>query len=75
MQHHLTLDWKCAITTAILTVLIYILMTSVLSKSLGEDTGKTMTEANWFKSMEMLMLVSAFIAYLLNAYIFTSCKP
>jgi hypothetical protein len=37
------------------------------------DAGKTLDETEWFKSMEVILLVSVFIAYNLNAKLFTTC--
>ena len=71
----MTNDWKCSITTAILTVLIYLLLVNVLSRAWGPSTGKEMNETEWFKSMEIILFVSAIIAYFLNNYLFSSCRP
>lgn len=74
----MSLDVKCAITTAILSVLIYLLLVNIFSKSLGNEVGKEMGEnEDWsqsLKSMEVIMLVSVFIAYNLNDYLFASCR-
>lgn len=70
----MSIDVKCAITTAILSVLIYLLLVNLLSRTWGDEVGKEMNQTEWFKSMEIIMLVSVFIAFNLNNYLFTSCK-
>lgn len=74
----MSIDIKCAITTAILSVLVFLLLVSIFSRVWGEDFGKEMRETDdWvqcLKSMEVVMLVSVFLAYNLNNYLFTSCK-
>ena len=67
---------KCSITTAILSVLVYLLLCNLLERYLGEDAnvGTEMNKTEWFKSMEIIMLVSVFIAFNLNNYLFTSCS-
>jgi len=71
----MSIDVKCAITTAILSVLVYLLLVNLLSRVWTEDgVGKEMNETEWFKSMEVLMLVAVFLAFNLNNYLFTSCK-
>lgn len=72
----MSIDVKCAITTAILSVLVYLLLVNLLSRVWTEgNVGKEMNEGTeWFKSMEVLMLVAVFLAFNLNNYLFTSCK-
>lgn len=70
----MSIDVKCAITTAILSVLVYLLLVNLLSRPWGEDVGKEMNQTEWFKSMEVIMLVAVFLAFNLNNYLFTSCK-
>jgi hypothetical protein len=71
----MSIDVKCAITTAILSVLVYLLLVNLLSRVWTEgNVGKEMNETEWFKSMEVLMLVAVFLAFNLNNYLFTSCK-
>lgn len=69
----MSIDVKCSVTTAILSVLVYLLLVSLFSRS-GEEVGKGMNETEWYKSMEVLMLVAVFLASNLNNYLFTSCK-
>lgn len=71
----MSIDVKCAITTAILSVLVYLLLVNLLSRVWGEgEVGKEMNQTEWFKSMEVIMLVAVLIAFNLNNYLFTSCK-
>lgn len=71
----MSIDVKCAITTAILSVLVYLLLVNLLSRVWTEGgVGREMNETEWFKSMEVLMLVAVFLAFNLNNYLFTSCK-
>ena len=72
----ISIDVKCAVTTAILSVLIFILLISLFKMNKVEGVGKSLDEENteWFKSMEVLMLLAVFIAFNLNTYLFTSCK-
>ena len=71
----MSIDVKCAVTTAILSVLVYLLLVNLLSRVWTEgNVGKEMNETEWFKSMEVIMLVAVFLAFNLNNYLFTSCK-
>jgi len=71
----MSIDVKCAVTTAILSVLVYLLLVNLLSRVLVDGgVGKEMNETEWFKSIEVIMLVAVFIAFNLNHYLFTSCK-
>jgi hypothetical protein len=77
----MSIDVKCAVTTAILSVLVYLLLVNLLSRvwtqpdELGKSTvGKEMNDTEWFKSMEVIMLVAVFIAFNLNNVFYTSCK-
>ena len=72
----MSIDVKCAITTAILSVLVYLLLVNLLSRVMTEDkkVGDVMENTEWYKSMEVLMLVAVFLAFNLNNYLFTSCK-
>lgn len=71
----MSIDVKCAITTAILSVLVYLLLVNLLSRVWTEGgVGREMNDTEWFKSMEVLMLVAVFLAFNLNNYLFTSCK-
>lgn len=71
----MSIQVKCAITTAILSVLVYLLIVNLLKRVWDEDTvGKEMDETVWYKSMEVIMLIAVFIAFNLNHCLFTSCK-
>ena len=72
----MSIDLKCSITTAILSVLVYLLLVNLLSRTAMNPVGKEMNEngSDWYKSMEIMMLVSVFIAFNINNYLFTSCR-
>ena len=71
----MSIDVKCSVTTAILSVLVYLLLVNLLSRAWPESgVGKEMNQTEWYKSMEIVMLVSVFLAYNINNHIFTSCK-
>ena len=72
----ISIDVKCAVTTAILSVLIFILLVNLFKMNKVEGVGKSLDEENteWFKSMEVMMLLAVFLAFNLNTYLFTSCK-
>lgn len=61
-------DWKCSITVAILTVLIYLLFIFIGSKVLDDKYfGYYMLNSNdWYKSPEVIILLSSFIAFIIN---------
>ena len=71
-----SIDVKCAVTTAILSVLIYLLLVNILTGVWGQNTGKAMNGEGvaWFQSMEVVMLVGVFVASNVNNYLFNSCK-
>jgi len=63
-------DLKCAVTNAILVVLVYLLMLRIL----GLQSAKTVAEGDsGFQSLEVLLLVSAVIASYANTYLFVMC--
>ena len=63
-------DWKCGLTNAILTVLLYLLMLRMFSA----QAGRPLTEsAHWYESMEVLLLVSAFVGFQVNSMLFSGC--
>ena len=77
----MSIDLKCAITTAILSVLVYILLVELLTKFVtSSDTGKTFgkpmddEKQPWYGSMEFMMVVAVFLSVNLNNYLFSSCK-
>ena len=69
----LSINWKCSVTVAILTVLVYLLLVTLMKSNAGDDSGKPMEETEWFKSMEFLLFVAAFIAYWANSKLFNTC--
>ena len=72
----MSIDFKCAITVAILSVLVYLLMLALFQKSsVTEGVGKSINETEWYKSNEIIILVSVFIGYSVNSYLFASCSP
>ena len=65
-----SVDWKCALTNAILTVLVYLLLLKVVPNS-----GSLMHESmHWYESMEVLLLVGAVVAFNVNSMLFSACK-
>jgi hypothetical protein len=71
----LSIDVKCSVTTAILSVLVYLLLVNLLSRSSTSSVGQSMDNSSeWYKSMEFVMLVSVFLAFNFNNYLFNSCK-
>jgi hypothetical protein len=72
---NISIGIKCAITTAILSVLVYLLLVNVLERAWGPSVGEEMNKTEWFKSLEVLMLVSVFIAFYINNQLFVSCSP
>lgn len=71
---NVSIDVKCSVTTAILSVLIYLLIINLMSRAWPTGVGEEMNKTDWFKSMEVIMLVSVFIGYNINTHLFTSCK-
>ncbi len=70
----MNIDWKCSITLAILTVLIYLLLVNLLSKVWGPTTGTSGESVEWFKSMEAVLFYTAIISYNVNQRLFASCR-
>lgn len=68
----MSIDWKCTITLAILTILIYLLLVNILTNVWGPDVGKE--GAEWFKSMEAVLFYTVVISYNLNQQLFASCR-
>lgn len=65
----LSFDWKCGVTNAILTVLVYLLLLKLVPGS-----GKLMHESHhWHHSLEILLLASALVAFNVNAMLFSAC--
>jgi hypothetical protein len=70
----MSIDVKCSVTTAILSVLVYLLLVNLLSRVWPSGVGEEMNKTEWYKSMEVVMLVSVLIGYNVNLQLFTSCK-
>jgi hypothetical protein len=70
---NMSIDWKCSVTISILTVLVYLLLVTLLKGQTGEATVKEVHETEWFKSMEFMLFLAAFIAFNLNKQLFNSC--
>ena len=67
---NLSFDWKCGLTNAILSVLVYLL----LLKLLPSGSGRLMHDSlNWYQSLEVLMLVSVLVAFNVNGMLFSTC--
>ena len=70
----ISFDVKCSVTTAILSVLIYLLLVNLMSRAWADGVGEEMNKTEWYKSMEIIMLVSVLIGYNINSHLFTSCR-
>jgi len=69
----LSINWKCSVTVAIISVIVYLLLVMLMHQNGNQDAGKSMDETEWFKSLEVMLLVSVFIAYNINAKLFSTC--
>lgn len=68
-------DWKCSLTTALLTVLVFLFL-SQLFEVKGESVGDFGTkEGDFFNNTELVLILSVFIGYLLNVTLFKDCAP
>ena len=67
----MSIDVKCAVTTAIISVIVYLLLVNLLSRVMEEGVGKEMNDTEWYKSMEVILLVAVFLAYNINNSLFT----
>ena len=56
----LSFDWKCGVTNAILTVLVYLLLLKLIGGSAGHLYAES---ATWYESLEVLLLVGTFLAF------------
>ncbi len=64
-------DWKCSVTTAILTVLVYLLLVKVF---LGDNRPSSASSGeDFFKSDAFLVLLAAWLGFLINANLFQGC--
>jgi hypothetical protein len=66
-------DWKCSLTTALLTVLVFLFLSHLFEvKRLGSvETA----ENEFFNSTELVLILSVFLGYLLNVTLFKDCAP
>ena len=64
-------DWKCSVTSAILTVLVYLLMVKMFAHD--QKLTSASDGGDLFKSDAFFILVSAWIGYLINANLFQGC--
>lgn len=67
----MSFDWKCGVTNAVLTVLVYLLLLKVVGGGAGQAMANS---AHWYEALETLLLVSAFIAFNVNGMVFSACK-
>ena len=72
---NISVDWKCAITTSILTVLIYLLIVNILNKMGETGVGGELNVTAWYKSLEFLLFIAAILSYFINNQLFGSCRP
>lgn len=70
----MSIEVKCSVTTAILSVLVYLLLVNLLTRVWPSGVGEEMNKTEWYKSMEIIMLVSVLIGYNINSQLFNSCK-
>jgi hypothetical protein len=68
----MAINWKCSITLAILTVLVYLLLVNLMTSMMGPGVGTENVE--WYKSMEAVLFYSVLISYNLNQSLFVSCR-
>ncbi len=65
-------DWKCSLTTALLTVLVFLFLSQLLEVK-GENSATG--EGDFFNNTELVLILSVFIGYLLNVTLFKDCAP
>jgi hypothetical protein len=65
-------DWKCSLTTALITVLVFLFLTNLfdVKGNLGEDIAK----GEFFSGIELTLILSVFIGFLLNVMFFKGCS-
>ena len=66
----LSVDWKCSTTYSLLTLVVYVL----LVKLTVDSTESNFKSVEWYNSLEFMLLVSAFVAYNVNNYLFGPCS-
>lgn len=65
-------DWKCSLTTALLTVLVFLFLSHLFDVK-GEFV--TLRDGEYFNNTELTLILSVFIGYLLNVTLFKECAP
>lgn len=65
-------DWKCSLTTALLSVLVFLFLTNLFDVK-GEVS--QLKEGEFFNNTELTLILSVFIGYLLNVTLFKECAP
>jgi hypothetical protein len=66
-------DWKCSLTTALLTVLVFLFLSQLLE--VKGTIGQGFSEGEFFDNTELVLILSVFIGYLLNVTLFKECAP
>lgn len=67
-------DWKCSLTTALLTVLVFLFLSQLLEVR-GDAGMDSAREGDFFNNNELVLILSVFIGYLLNVTLFKDCAP
>lgn len=67
-------DFKCSITSAIISVLVFLLLLNLGKRAWGANVGGEINNVEWYKSMEIILLFSIILGYNLNTHIFGQCS-
>jgi hypothetical protein len=75
----MSIDFKCALTTACLSVLVFMLLVEIFTRYADDKNFiKNMDEntelRDWWKTIEVHMLIAVFLAFNINNLLFSSCK-
>ena len=70
------MELKCAIITAVLAVILYLIVCRVLDRTLTslKDSLSVGTSGGWYFSHEIVMFGSVFLAYYVNGYLINGCS-
>ena len=68
-------DWKCSLTTALLTVLVFLFLSQLLDVKGSAVSESGAKEGEFFNNTELVLILSVFIGYLLNVTLFKDCAP